>query len=63
MKRKKTPWISPDEGLPLLADWDRRVLVVTDEDQIMTLPSIKCCDWAAKGQIRWWMEIPEVPGR
>ena len=61
MKQVKSPWISPNKGLPLLSDWTR-VLVVTDEDTVMTLPSVKVCNWAAKGMIKWWMEIPDPPG-
>lgn len=56
---KKTKWIPADKALPMLT-YDR-VLVVTDEGTVMTLSGVKCCDWAARGMIRYWMEIPEPP--
>ena len=43
-------------GPPLLSA--ERVLVVTDEGTVMTLSGVKCCDWAARGMIRFWAEIP-----
>lgn len=52
-------WIPADKALPLLTG--DKVLVVTDEGTVMTLSGIKCCDWAARGMIRWWMEIPAPP--
>lgn len=49
-------WLRPDQGLPEL-NWER-VLIITVDGAVATLPEIKCCDWAARGDILLWAEIP-----
>lgn len=48
-------WIPADERLPE-PTWDR-VLVYTDEHQIMTLPAMK----VGNGYVTHWRELPEPP--